>query len=208
MSCLGRRDDHRENANLLCSYPGTEKQLTDGKKEIVFPVKLSCWALFASIRGDCLFVVPIESTDRRRTIWLKSLLTHPLTFRWHIEFAGPRLLLSLKRNCLPPAEFWVPFWFHFILLCSTERILCSGLQKVFFYLVLFNFFSVFFVLFSFFFFLFCSFILLLFFVFRQFTTPCKPPIGIMSAKVSKFCVALPWGVGWVLYHLWGLRVII
>ncbi len=34
--------------------------------------------------------------------------------------------------------------------------------------------------------------------FRRFTTPCKPPIGITSEKVTKFCVALPWGVGLVL----------
>ena len=26
--------------------------------------------------------------------------------------------------------------------------------------------------------------------FRQLTTPCKPPIGITKAKVTKFCVAL------------------
>ena len=37
---------------------------------------------------------------------------------------------------------------------------------------------------------------------------CKPPIGIMSTNVSHFCVALLWDVGWVLYHLWGPRVII
>ena len=44
--------------------------------------------------------------------------------------------------------------------------------------------------------------------FRRFTTLCKLPIGIMQAKVSEFCVALLWGMGWVLYHLWGPRVII
>ncbi len=46
------------------------------------------------------------------------------------------------------------------------------------------------------------------FVFRWFTTPCKPPIRITQAKSTRICVALGWGVRWVLYHLWGLRLII
>ncbi len=33
-------------------------------------------------------------------------------------------------------------------------------------------------------------------------------IGITNAKVTEFHVALPWGVGWVLYHFWGPKVII
>ena len=45
-------------------------------------------------------------------------------------------------------------------------------------------------------------------LFRRFTTPCKPPIGITKAKKTEMCAALPWGVGLVLYHFWGPRVII
>ena len=34
-------------------------------------------------------------------------------------------------------------------------------------------------------------------LFRWFTTPCKPPIGITSMKSTEICVALLWGVGLV-----------
>ena len=45
-------------------------------------------------------------------------------------------------------------------------------------------------------------------LFRWFITPCKLSIGIMQVINTEFCVALSWGVGWVLYHFWGPRVII
>ncbi len=46
------------------------------------------------------------------------------------------------------------------------------------------------------------------FLFRRFTTPCKPPIGITKAKVSEIFCAFTFGVGMVFYHFWGPWVFI